>query len=342
MAARRRYVILLFGPYAVFPRRLQILKMNIFFRPLPLKYLDLKTQVKANLALLGTNFFFAINYNGIKYFTLNNLAGPFGINIIRVAGSMILFWILFAFRKEKQDIKTRDLVRLAVCSFAAIGLNQMLFIKGLSYTSPVHASLLTLISPILITLFAMYVLRERLTLIKFAGIALALTGALLLLKGKESFEGDNFLLGDALVIASSVAYAFYFILVKPLMNRYSPVMVTRWIFTFGFIMTLPFCVSEFRVIPFSSFSFNQWMVLLIIVVPGTFLAYVFNVYGLKILNASIAGAYIYTQPLLTGIIAVVFLSEAVTAYKILSTVLIFTGLYLVQRKIQKNIKPIES
>lgn len=304
--------------------------------------MKLKTGVKANLALLCTNLFFAINYNGIKFFTQNDIAGPFGINIMRVAGSMVLFWILFAFRKEKQAIKNRDLAKLALCSFTAIALNQMLFIKGLSYTSPVHASLLTLISPILITLFAMYALHEKLTVIKFAGILLALAGALLLLNGKESNAGDNFLLGDALVVASSVAYAFYFILVKPLMETYSPIVVTRWLFTFGFIMTLPFCVGEFSAIHFSDFSFNEWLVLFLIVVPGTFIAYVFNVYGLKILSASIAGAYIYTQPLLTGIIAVAYLGEAVTRYKLISTLLIFSGLYLVQRKFQKNITPAHS
>jgi len=303
------------------------------------KFQELKEEVRANFALFFTNFFFAINYNGIKFFTLNNIAGPFGINIMRVVGSTLLFWLLFSFRKEKQVIEKADLFKLAVCSFAAIAMNQMLFIKGLSYTSPVHASLLTLLSPILITLFASYALREKVTFIKIFGISLALVGALFLLKGKESYPGDNFILGDILVIASSIAYAFYFILVKPLMNKYSAIVVTRWIFTFGLIMTLPFCINEFVAIRFSEFNFHEWFILFIIVVPGTFLAYAFNVYGLKILNASIAGAYIYTQPLLTGLIAALFLSEKVTFYKIISTILIFSGLYLVQRKKQKNIQP---
>lgn len=298
----------------------------------------MRSHIKAHLALFSTNLFFAINYSGVKYFTLHEIAGPFGINILRVVGCVILFWILFFFRKEKSKIERRDLIKLAVCAFAAIAANQMLFIKGLALSSPLQSSLLALISPILITIFASIVLKEKLTSLKIIGLLLALGGALLLLSGKEpSHPGDNYLLGNLLVIASAVAYAYYFIIVKPLMEKYSPIMVTRWIFTFGLLMIWPFCITELSDINFASLYINDWLILMAIIVPGTFLAYIFNVYGIKVLNASTAGAYIYTQPLLAGAIAAIFLGEKITLSKIFAAVLIFSGLYLAQRSNQKNI-----
>lgn len=294
------------------------------------------STTKAHLALLSTNLFFAINYNAIKFFTQNGIAGPFGINGIRVAVSMILFWVLFLFKPVKNRMTWKDVGKVALCALAAIAMNQMLFIKGLSYTTPVHASLLTLISPILITIFAASLLREKITYLKIAGLALAFFGALILLRGKETHPGDNYLLGDLLIIGSSIAYTIYFILVKPLMANYSPMMVTRMIFTFGFFMIWPFCMEEFEAISFKTFNVNEWLLLFVIVVPGTFLAYVFNVYGIKILNASKAGAYIYTQPLFTGITAVLFLNEHITINKIVATILIFSGLFLSQKRIEKN------
>lgn len=295
----------------------------------------MKTPLTAHLALLFTNFFFAVNYSAIKFFTLHNIAGPFGINILRVGISVILFWMLFLFKKEKQKIEKTDLLKLFICSAVAIGGNQMLSIKGLSYTSPLHASLLSLISPILVTLLASFVLHERLSSLKIIGLALALSGAVLLLGGKATSLGDNFILGDVLVIISAISYAFYFILVKPLMQKYSPLVVTRWIFTFGLILIWPFCISELSDIRFSGFSNQEWLILFLIVVPGTFFAYIFNVYGIKVLNASVAGAYIYTQPLLAGAIAAVFLGESITIHKIFAAVLIFAGLYLAQRAHKK-------
>jgi len=296
---------------------------------------------KAHLALLGTNLFFALNYSAIKYFTNNHIAGPFGINILRVGGSMLLFWLLFPFKPNKKVFKLKDIKRLLLCAFTAIAANQMLFIKGLQYTSPLHASLLTLLSPILITLLASYMLKERLSILKVGGLLFALSGALLLLSGKETNPGDNFLLGDSLIMASSVAYTFYFILVKPLMDDYSPMMVTRMIFSFGFIMILPLCVQEVRAINFKDFSPSEWLSMFYVVVPGTFLAYVFNVYGIKILDASKAGAYIYTQPVFAGAAAAFFLGEKITLPRIIAALMIFAGLYMAQRK-QKKLNSIPS
>ncbi len=294
---------------------------------------------QAHLALFFTNFFFAVNYNAIKYFTRDHIAGPFGINILRVAGCVLLFWILFLLRKQKVRIERRDLLKMAICSFTAIALNQMLFIKGLSYTSPLHASLLTLISPILITVFTTFILKEKIKFVQVVGLSLACIGSILLFSGKATVAGDNYVVGDLLVLASAASYAVYFILVKPLMDKYSPIVVMRWLFTFGLLMIWPFCMSELSQINFTTFSPLTWLLLFTIIVPGTFLAYVFNVYGIKILNASKAGAYIYTQPVLTGIMAVIFLNESISLNKILATLLIFAGLFLAQKVHQKKLPP---
>lgn len=289
----------------------------------------MNSRTKAHFALLGTNLFFAINYSAIKYFTSNHFAGPFGINIIRIGISLILFWALFLFSPTKKILDKKDVPSLLLCALTAIALNQMLFIKGLSLTFPIHASLLTLITPIMITIIAARILREKITVAKIVGLFLGISGAVLLIGAKESTApGDNILLGDILVILSSIAYTFYFILVKPLMKKYSPIHVIRLIFTFGFFMILPFCINEFSDITWQVFTIKDWSLLFLIVIPGTFLAYIFNVYGIKILSASTAGAYIYSQPVFAVVVAMVFLKEHLSFYKIIAAVLIFGGVYL--------------
>jgi drug/metabolite transporter (DMT)-like permease len=301
----------------------------------------LNSVTKAHLGLLATNLFFAINYSAIKYFTANHYAGPFGINIIRIGVSLILFWLLFLFNREQIKLRRKDIVAFLICALTAIALNQMLFIKGLSYTFPIHASLLTLITPIMITIIAARILKERLTRQKAIGLVLGIGGALILIGGREvSGPGDNILAGDILVILSSMAYTFYFILVKPLMNIYTAMQVMRWVFTFGFFMILPLCVNEFSEIAWQAFTLKDWTLLFLITIPGTFLAYVFNAYGIKILSASTAGAYIYSQPVFAVIIAMIFLKEHLSIYKILAAILIFGGVYLSNRKTEKTDLPI--
>ncbi len=293
----------------------------------------LNSTTKAHVGLLGTNLFFAINYSAVKYFTGNNYAGAFGLNLIRIGVSLILFWLLFLINGEKIRIRKNDILAFLACALFAITLNQMLFIKGLSYTFAIHASLLTLITPIMITIIAARILREKLTIQKIGGLFLGVSGAILLISTREaSSPGENILLGDLLVILSAMAYTFYFILVKPLMNTYSAMQVMRWIFTFGFFMILPLCTKEFSNITWQLFTAKDWFLLFLITVPGTFLAYIFNAYGIKTLNASTAGAYIYSQPVFAVIISMIFLKEHLSLYKVLAAALIFTGVFLSNRK----------
>jgi drug/metabolite transporter (DMT)-like permease len=293
----------------------------------------LNSTLKAHLGLLGTNLFFATNYSAIKYFTSHHYAGPLGINIIRVGISLVLFWILFLFNRPKKRIEKKDFWALILCTLTAIALNQLLFIEGLSFTFPIHAALLTLITPILITIIAARMLQEKITIAKLIGLLLGAFGAVLLVTQREiTAPGENVVLGDILVILSAVAYTFYFIIVKPLMNKYSAVQVIRWIFTIGFIMTLPFSFTQFSNITWNVFTFKDWFLLFLVVVPGTFFAYVFNVYGIQKLSASKAGAYIYSQPVFAVLIAAIFLKEYLSFYKIIAALLIFAGVFLSNKK----------
>ncbi len=299
-------------------------------------------QFKAHLGLIATNLFFAINYSAIKYFTGNHYAGPFGINIIRIGVCVILFWILFLCKPEKASGITgknlkKEIPAILLCAFSGLAINQMLFIKGLSYTFSIHASLLTLITPILITLIAAIILKERISIANLCGLLLAVTGAVILISKREiTTKGENVFLGDILVICSSVAYTFYFIAVKPLMEKYAPIDVMRWVFTFGFFMILPLCVNEFKTISWYAFSIKDYLLLFVIAVPGTFLAYIFNVYGIKILSASTAGTYIYSQPVFAVIVAMIFLKEELDLHKILAAFLIVSGVYLSNLKSKNN------
>ncbi len=294
-------------------------------------------KTKAHLGLLGTNIFFAINLSTVKYLTGNHFMQPFGMNVIRVGVSAILFWLLFLVSPIKKTIDRVDLPRFFWCALTGIAINQMLFLKGLSLTYSIHAVLLMLTTPILITIIAAWLLKERIGFYKVVGLGLGISGAVLLItSGKNTGNGDNILLGDLLILINAISYTFYFILVKPLMLKYNPVQVIRIIFSIGFLMILPFGWNEFIAIEWQSFGRLEYTCIGLIVIGGTFLAYLFNVYGIKILGASMAGTYIYSQPVFAAIIAMIFLKEPLELYKVIAACLIFTGVYLCNKKINDN------
>lgn len=287
--------------------------------------------------MIFTNIFFAINLSAVKHLTNNHLVQAFGLNVVRVGISVLLFWALYLLRPVSIKIEKSDRMRLFLCAVAGIAINQLLFIKGLSLTYPIHAALLLLITPILIVFIAAWILKERLGLLKVIGLALGISGALVLVLAKDSSgSGDNVLLGDLFIIINAISYTIYFIIVKPLMVKYNAVVVLRWVFTIGLVLVLPFGWVEFTEIPWERYTAVDFTSMGLIVITGTFLAYLFNLYGIKILGPSVAGFYIYTQPVFAALIAMFFLHEQLALYKVIAAILIFSGVFLANKQFRKE------
>jgi len=285
---------------------------------------------KAHIAVLLTNLFFATNLSLVKHIS-PSLVGPFGVNFFRVGITLILFWLLWAFSGRSARIEKKDIPRFAGCALTGVAINQMLFIKGLTITSTIHAALLMLSTPMLITLFALIWLNEKFTVLKGLGLLMGIGGAGLLIFSKDT-SGISSISGDVLILINAISYAIYFILAKPLMVSYPPLHVIRWVFTFGFFMILPFSWSDVQQIDWPQATSSQLVALGSLVIFGTFFTYSFNTYGLKHLGAGVTGSYIYTQPVFAAIIAALFLHENFSLEKGVAAVLIFAGVFLVSKK----------
>ena len=291
----------------------------------------------AHIALVFTNLFFAINLSAVKHLTNIQLVKPFGLNVVRIGVSVLLFWGMYLLKPANIKIDRQDRMRLFLCALSGIAINQIFFIKGLSLTYPIHAALLLLITPILIVFIAAWILKERVGFFKLTGLALGICGALVLILAKDaSGNGANVLLGDLFIIVNAISYTIYFIMVKPLMVKYNAIVVLRWIFTIGLVLVLPFGWIEFTEIPWQQYHAIDFTSMGLIVITGTFLAYLFNLYGIKILGASVAGFYIYTQPVFAALIAMLFLHEQLSLYKIIAAALIFSGVYLANKEFKNG------
>lgn len=290
----------------------------------------LSKQVKAHLALLGANIFYGAGFTVAKM-VMPRLIQPLGFIFIRVGVVMLLFWLsYFGGSKFRTKIARKDWPILILGGLFGVALNQMLFFTGLNLTFPIHASLIMMSTPLLITIISLFLLKDRITIQKGAGLLLGVSGAVLLMSaGKELTITGSTALGDLFVFCNAASYAVYLVMIKPLMHRYRPVIVIRWVFFFGFLMVLPFGWPQFSSIEWPVFTINDYLCVAFIVVCVTFFTYLWNIYGLHILTPSIAGAYIYVQPIFAAIISIIFAGEKVTLVKLIATICIFSGVYLV-------------
>jgi drug/metabolite transporter (DMT)-like permease len=294
--------------------------------------------LQAHLALLIVNIIYGANYSIAKQ-VMPEYVQPFAFVLMRVGGALLLFWIVSAlFIREKVDKK--DFPRLALLAVFGVACNQLMFLKGLSITTPINASIIMISNPIVVLIIASVILRERISVNKIAGIVFGIAGALLMLTFNRNFSfGSDTITGDIMILINSVSWACYVVMVKPLMSKYNTFTIVKWVFLFGFIYVLPFGFSQFKEVSWTSMPAGIWYDVIFVVVGTTFLAYVLNTYALRALSPSVVSIYIYLQPFLATLFAIYYYhNDTLDAHKLLAAVLIITGVFLVSNPFAKSKK----
>jgi len=257
---------------------------------------------------------------------------PFGFITMRVGGSVVLFWLI-SFFGPKEKIAKEDFPRIIAAALFGVALNMLTFFKGLSYTSPIMGAVLMVTTPMIVLVLSAFIMKERMKKRKVLGLLLGLAGTItLILYGKSVVNAPNATLGNLLVFINAVSYGFYLILVKKLMDKYNAFTFVKWIYTFGFIMVLPFGWEEFHAIEWTTITTNILWKIGFVVVFSTFLTYLLNLVSMRELKPTTVAVFIYLQPLFATVFAVGLGKDELSLIKLLSAVLIFTGVYLVTQK----------
>ncbi|WP_197034638.1 DMT family transporter [Glycomyces sp. NRRL B-16210] len=169
-----------------------------------------RAQWIAVASLLGATLFWAGNYIVGK--TAVETLDPLGLVLLRWAIALVPLLVI-AQLTERPDWRRllaawRWLAVLSV--FGMLGYNLFLY-AALEHTDAFSASLVNAFNPALITLAAAVFLRERLTPLAIAGVALALAGVLIVLGGGDprSLLDTGFGTGELLMIGAIAAWTAY-------------------------------------------------------------------------------------------------------------------------------------
>lgn len=260
---------------------------------------------------------------------------PLALVFLRVIGAAILFWFISLFIRT-QKIEKADLKKFIWLALFGIVINQTFFIYGLSLTYPINSAIIMISNPIIVFVITLIILKEKTTILKSAGLTIAAAGAFMLLLFKGNLElGSETILGDIMTLINSLSFAIFIVWTKPLLVKYDTISAMKWMFLFGSIFMLPIGGYDILQTNWSGFTWNAAIAVSFVVIATTFMAYLLNVYGLKGLNPSVASMYIYMQPFLATIFAMMLGEDSLNATKIFSGILIILGLYLVGKKPKK-------
>lgn len=284
------------------------------------------------MAAVGESTIYGLNHTIAKG-VMPEFIKPFGFIFLRVTGATILFWLISLwFPKEK--VATSDWPRLLASAVFGMVLNMLFFFKGLSLSTPINSSVIITITPIFVLLLSSYLLREKITWLKVSGILFGLTGALMLVlfSAETGKDAPNIPLGNLLFLVNAFSFGIYLILVKPLATKYHPVTLMKWIFLTAFIINFPITFSEFTEVQWKTLPQEAVWSFVFVVLGTTFATYMLNIFAIKQLSPSTLSSFIYLQPLIAIIFAVIVGVDKVTPLKLAAGFLVFFGVYLVTKK----------
>ncbi len=292
-----------------------------------------RDQVIGHLAMFGCNALWGLMTPMCKFALHSGEIGSMAMAVFRMVGATCLFWTASVFMKTEK-VAPRDMLVLFFAALSGIVFNQGAYTVGVGLTSPIDASVITTITPIIAMIMAAFYLKEPISGKKVAGVFASVAGALLLVWCSYQVAplGDNSLgsmWGDMLVLFAQISEAVYFVCFKGLISRYSPVTLMKWMFMYSSICWLPFAYRDIGSIPFESLSAGIYGSTAYVIFCGTFLTFLLLPIGQKRLPPTVVSMYNYVQPIVASAVAVWWGMDTFGVLKCLAVVLVFGGVYMV-------------
>jgi drug/metabolite transporter (DMT)-like permease len=198
----------------------------------------------------------------------------------------------------------------------------------------IAAILVCLLSPILITVLSALLFKEHLTRKQVSGVGIAGLGTLIVVAGGTmSFSGDQkFLLGSLILLATPVLWAAYNLLGKKMIDRYDPFLVTVYVNVLGGLCLIPFSLADNSFYQIFTVSMKGWAAILFLAVTCSLFGYYIWLYVMKQVGAAITSSFLFAEPLITAVFAMIFAGDRLSAFVPSGAILIFVGVYLVTGK----------
>jgi len=294
---------------------------------------------KRYLALIAA--FLATSIYGINHTLAKEIMpiyiGSSGFIMLRLLGATLIFWLISLFTPYEK-IEKRDFLKIIFAAVLGMCINMLAFFRGLELSTPINSGVIITLSPILVLILSYFFLKEKVTLKKILGIIIGFSGAVFLIlnTSKTGMNAPNIPLGNSFFLLNASAYAGYLIVVKPLTSKYNIFTIMKWLFLIGLILSAPITYNQFVEVNWLELPWFAIWRMGYVVIGTTFLTYLFNIYALKTLSPTTVGSFIYLQPFITIVFALITANDTLDSIKLLSCLITFIGVYLVSVKNRNN------
>ncbi len=291
----------------------------------------MELKSKGHIALFIAYLIFGLNIPIAKNVLASGMVSPYSLTLMRICGGALLFWAA-SLAMPREPVTLRDIVLLFFASMLGLVVNQTAFIEGLAHTSSINASIISTLGPVITMILAAIFLREPITWLKGLGVAVGASGALLLiLESGQAISLAGHMRGDLLCLLSSLAFACYLTIFKPLIVRYTPLTLMKWMFLFAALVATPFGYKDLVAIRWQMLPLEIILEMSFVVIFASFITYLLLPVGQRLLRPTVVSSYNYMQPVVATAVALIGGTELFGWQKAGAGALVFLGVWIIAK-----------
>ncbi len=246
---------------------------------------------------------------------------PVTLLALRYLVSVPALFIVLRLRHALTPIKKGDWPILFAIGFTGYFASFCLQMLGINRLTGSVSSLLGAMNPIFIPILAAFFLHERITPAKIACVALSMAGVVVIVGVDGTVDAS----GALLMLASVFLWSTASIIIRRVSGRYDPMQIALIAILCALPLTGGWSLIELQSAP-CSFTLESVLAVLYMGVLGTAVTHSLWNYSLRVMDASFCSMFYPMQPLVSSVLGVLFLHEAVTPGFVIGALMICCGI----------------
>lgn len=265
-------------------------------------------------------------------------ADPFSASFIRFVIASV-FLVIFTVRSEgitdqRALLAPGKLILLLLLGLTGIFAYNLFFFAGLETVTAGRASIINATNPAFIALFSALLFKEKLGVIRAAGVIVSFAGAAVVISrgSLTALLQGRLGIGELYILGCVASWVCYSLLGKKAMKKVSPLVAVTCACIMGTVCLLVPALFDGLLSEIGNYSASVWMAIFYLGFCGTSLAYTWYYEGILAIGPTRAGVFINLVPICSVILGFFLLHETIDSSLILGAILTLTGVYITNRK----------
>lgn len=259
---------------------------------------------------------------------------PFTLTFLRFFfATIIMYFVVKARDGSIYKLKKEDYRVFLFTGIVGMFGYHVFFFSALKYTTAINSSIIGATNPIITTILVTIFLKDKISFKRLLGIILSFTGVVLTITNADLNALINFSFnkGDILMLVAVLMWASYSVYSKRVMNRFTPLTLTYYSFLFCTIFIIPFVIYEKPWTFISGVPYYSYVSVIYMSIFASVIGYLVQQMSIKQIGPSRTSIFINLVPIFSIILSLIILKESVSTIKLLTALLIITGVYICQK-----------